>query len=204
MSLSDYWNPLNDEEKRQCFFLLQHVVNDFLSAPDQQVTFTTQNRMDLCSFLDRLDQPTCDEVNNVLRSEISVHCDKISQMLNNKIRYEDYILCFTSYLENYLISIKNITDTMFPQVIKRPDRKATKNLLEDIFRSLVIKTQQDRLSSILVSANTPKVNVFNLSNLLTLMKLKKTEVMEKDLMYKRLREEEEMEDFYQYKRMRTD
>ena len=195
--------PLNDEEKRQCFSLLLLIARDFLAAHEQQVTFTPQNKMDLCSLMarHRVTQPEFDGFNDVLRSEASLHCHKIIEILNSKRSNNEYMLCFTDFLENYLTSINHIVDTIFPQVFCLNNQQI-RILLEEVFCSLVIKTQYDHLSRILLSENAPKIDTLNLADLLVLMKHKKTKVME-NRAYKRLRdEEEEMEEDNHLKRMR--
>ena len=207
MFQGNYMKPLNHEEKRECFSLLEHFVHDFLEAHKQPVTFTPQNRIDLSSLLHRVanTQIIYEDVKQILRSEVSIYCNKINQELSNTRSIKEYTLCFTYYLDNYLTSINNIVETMFSRVLTYMDNlQGTKTLLEELFRSIVIKTQHDRLSEILLSTYTPNVNLFNLYSLLMLMKLKKKEVMESGGQYKRMREEEVMEEDNQLKRMRNE
>ena len=218
-----YPKPLNEEEKRECFSLLQLIVSDFLAAHKQPVTFTPQNRMDLCSLLNRMtvwanEYPNCNGVKDILRREISVYCHETIQMLMDKRSNKEYILCFTYYLENYLTSINNIADAMFPRTDARPiyskgpdRRKCQENqeiehLLEEMFCNFVLKPQQNRLSSILLSENKPSLDnsILNLSKLL--MQLKNMEVMESGAQSKKMtsEQEEEMEEDNQLKRMRCE
>ena len=201
--------PLNDEEKRQCFSLLQLIVRDFLEAHDRPVTFTPQNRMDLFGFLFRMTRfhPICDGVKDILRAEASAYCHKIIQMLSNTRNNKEYILYFRSYLGNYLTSIKDIAKAMFPPTQlfeKGKNYQETEQLLEEMFCNGVIKSQRDRLSSILASNNSPNADMFDLSKLQ--IQLEDTEVVESGAQHKRMgcEEEDEMEADNQLKRVRSE
>ena len=149
---------------RQCLSLLQRVFGEYLAAP-----FTPENSADVSRILNRLRKKNIyDEAKQILRREVSVHCYKISKALTNTRNNKDYLLCFINYLADYFTSIRNIVASGLPRLLSRYDSNSeTRDFLEERFRSIVIKNQQDRLSSILLRRNSPNINEINLHELLS-------------------------------------